>query len=43
MVIDRQSLVARIQESGLLVYGFGVRQAAREFVVACDKFVFLDD
>ena len=29
------ALGIRIQEAGLLVYGFGVRQTMREFVVAC--------
>ena len=33
---DYIGLATRIQEAGLLVYGFGVRQTMREFVVACD-------
>jgi uncharacterized LabA/DUF88 family protein len=39
---DYIGLATRIQEAGLLVYGFGVRQTMREFVVACDEFVFVD-
>ncbi|CAN5751685.1 hypothetical protein BH11PSE7_BH11PSE7_37570 [soil metagenome] len=35
-------MATRIQEAGLLVYGFGVRQTMREFVVACDEFVYVD-
>jgi hypothetical protein len=39
---DYIGLATRIQEAGLLVYGFGVRQTMREFVVACDEFVYVD-
>ncbi len=40
---DFTALVARIQEAGLAVYGFGRRETVQAFVAACDAFVFLDD
>ena len=41
---DFIGLAARIQEAGLLVYGFGHRrQAQREMIAACDGFLFLDE
>jgi uncharacterized LabA/DUF88 family protein len=40
---DYTGLAARIQETGLAVYGFGQRCTAASFVAACDEFIFLDD
>lgn len=41
---DFIGLAARIQEAGLLVYGFGHRhKALREMVAACDGFLYLDE
>jgi hypothetical protein len=40
---DFMGLASRIQEAGLLVYGFGVRPVVDAFVAACDEFVFLDE
>lgn len=39
---DYTGLAGRIQEAGLVVYGFGQRETAAAFVAACDAFVFLD-
>ncbi len=35
---DFTGLAGRIQEEGLLVYGFGEQQTMRAFVAACDEF-----
>ena len=40
---DYIGLAARIQEAGLLVYGFGNRTTMSDFVAACDEFVFVDE
>ncbi len=40
---DYIGLAARIQEAGLMVYGFGNRTTMSDFVVACDEFVFVDE
>ncbi|MES2974402.1 MAG: NYN domain-containing protein [Pseudomonadota bacterium] len=40
---DYIGLAARIQEAGLLVYGFGNRTTMQDFVAACDEFVFVDE
>ena len=40
---DYIGLAARIQEAGLLVYGFGNRTTMKDFVAACDEFVFVDE
>lgn len=39
---DDTGLAGRIQEAGLMVYGFGQSDTAAAFVAACDAFVFLD-
>ena len=39
---DYTGLAGRIQEAGLMVYGFGQSTTAAAFVAACDAFVFLD-
>ena len=39
---DLVGVAARIQEAGLLVYGFGERQTMKAFVVASDEFMFVD-
>ncbi len=39
---DYIGLAARIQEAGLMVYGFGNRTTMSDFVVACDEFVYVD-
>jgi len=40
---DYVGLASRVQEAGLAVYGFGLKTTIREFVAACDGFVFLDE
>jgi len=40
---DYIGLAARIQEAGLLVYGFGNRTTMKDFVAACDEFVYVDE
>ena len=39
---DFTGLAARIQESGLPVYGFGLQNTLQAFVAACDEFVYVD-
>lgn len=39
---DYTGLAGRIQEAGLMVYGFGQSTTAAALVAACDAFVFLD-
>jgi NYN domain len=39
---DYTGLATRIQESGLVIYGFGLRHTVRAFASACDEFVYLD-
>ena len=39
---DFTRLATRIREAGLAVYGFGEKKTPRPFVVACDKFIFMD-
>ncbi|MFJ2217728.1 NYN domain-containing protein [Streptomyces sp. NPDC101062] len=40
---DFTRLAARIRESGLTVYGFGERKTPKPFVVACDKFIYVEN
>jgi uncharacterized LabA/DUF88 family protein len=40
---DFTRLAARIRESGLTVYGFGERKTPKPFVVACDKFIYIEN
>lgn len=40
---DFTRLAARIRESGLIVYGFGERKTPKSFVVACDKFIYIEN
>lgn len=41
---DMPPLVARIRESGLMVYGFGEREKTfQAFVSACDKFIYVEN
>jgi uncharacterized LabA/DUF88 family protein len=40
---DFTRLAARIRESGLIVYGFGERKTPKPFVVACDKFIYVEN
>jgi uncharacterized LabA/DUF88 family protein len=40
---DFTRLAARIRESGLTVYGFGQRKTPKPFVVACDKFIYVEN
>ena len=41
---DCIGLAGRIQEAGLMVYGFGQRGSVHEgFVAACDEFVFVGE
>jgi uncharacterized LabA/DUF88 family protein len=39
---DYIGLALRVRAAGLAVFGLGLRSALREFVAACDDFVFLD-
>ena len=39
---DFVGLACRLQESGLMVYGFGQQGASPAFVAACDEFVILN-
>jgi len=40
---DFTGLAGRIQERGLMVYGFGERQTMPAFVAACDEFFYVDE
>ncbi|KAJ9131714.1 NYN domain, limkain-b1-type [Coniochaeta hoffmannii] len=40
---DFTRLAVRIRESGLSVYGFGSRTTPKPFVVACDRFVYVEN
>ncbi|WP_344490666.1 NYN domain-containing protein [Nonomuraea monospora] len=40
---DFTRLAQRIRESGLTVYGFGERKTPKPFVVACDKFIYIEN
>ncbi|TQW01723.1 NYN domain-containing protein [Cordyceps javanica] len=40
---DFTRLAARIRESGLTVYGCGERKTPQPFVVACDKFIYVEN
>lgn len=40
---DFTRLACRLRESGLLVYGFGQRNASAAFALACDQFTHVDD
>ena len=39
---DYTGLATRIQEAGLLVYGFGLHTTVTAFAAACDEFIYLD-
>jgi hypothetical protein len=39
---DFTSLAIRLRESGMKVFGFGERKTPNPFIVACDKFVYLE-
>jgi hypothetical protein len=39
---DFTRLATRLRESGMIVIGFGERKTPRPFIVACDKFVYLE-
>jgi uncharacterized LabA/DUF88 family protein len=39
---DFTRLASRLRESGVTVYGFGERKTPTPFVIACDRFVYLD-
>ncbi|KAK2026077.1 hypothetical protein LX32DRAFT_566908 [Colletotrichum zoysiae] len=39
---DFTPLAMRIRESGLMVYGFGLRHTPKSFIGACDKFTFVE-
>ena len=36
-------LAVRIRESGLVVYGFGVRRTPQPFVTSCNKFIYVEN
>lgn len=40
---DFTRLAARLRESGLIVYGFGLRKTPKPFVAACDKFIHIEN
>ena len=40
---DFTRLATRLRESGKLVIGMGEKKTPRPFIVACDKFVYIDD
>ena len=39
---DFTRLATRIRESGKLVYGIGEKKTPEPFIVACDKFVYIE-
>lgn len=39
---DFTKLATRLRESGLKVFGFGQRKTPNPFIVACDKFIYLE-
>ncbi len=39
---DFTRLVVRLREAGLKVYGFGERKTPHPFIVACDKFTYIE-
>lgn len=39
---DFTKLATRIREAGLVVYGIGERKTPEPFIVACDKFIYLE-
>ena len=39
---DFTRLAIRLRESGMKVFGFGERKTPSQFIVACDKFVYLE-
>ena len=39
---DFTRLAIRLRESGMKVFGFGERKTPNPFIVACDKFVYLE-
>ncbi|KAK4031987.1 NYN domain-containing protein [Parachaetomium inaequale] len=40
---DFTRLAVRIRESGLVVYGFGVRRTPQPFVTSCNKFIYVEN
>ena len=39
---DFTKLATRLRESGMKVFGFGEKKTPRPFIVACDKFIYLE-
>jgi uncharacterized LabA/DUF88 family protein len=39
---DFTRLATRLRESGMKVFGFGEKKTPKPFIVACDKFVYLE-
>ncbi len=39
---DFTKLATRLRESGMKVFGFGERKTPKPFIVACDKFIYLE-
>ena len=39
---DFTKLATRLREAGLLVYGIGEKKTPEPFIVACDKFIYLE-
>ncbi|MDN5201924.1 NYN domain-containing protein [Fulvivirgaceae bacterium BMA10] len=39
---DFTKLATRLREAGMLVYGIGERKTPNPFIVACDKFIYLE-
>ena len=40
--IDFTKLATRLREAGLVVYGIGEKKTPDPFIVACDKFIYLE-
>lgn len=40
---DFTRLATRIREDGLMVYGFGEKQAPAAFVNACDRYIYVEN
>ncbi len=39
---DFTKLATRLREAGMLVYGFGEKKTPNPFIVACDKFIYIE-
>jgi uncharacterized LabA/DUF88 family protein len=39
---DFTKLATRLRESGMKIFGFGERKTPKPFIVACDKFIYLE-